>query len=231
MDLDEQLGIYASVPRGYYEWMLDALRPDLRGPVLEIGSGPGIVTALLLDRGFEVVGTDVDSAAVDRLRGLFATRTGFSPVVADAESDALLETPGGPFHTVLCLNVLEHLADDIGALRRFSRLLAPGGAVAVVVPALPALFGPMDARFGHRRRYTREGLKRALGAAGLRARVRYWNLAGVPGWWWRFRLLRRRDFGRLDNRLFELVLPALRAIEGRFEVPLGLSLVAVGRPG
>ena len=61
----------------------------------------------------------------------------------------------GPFDAIVCFNVLEHIADDEGTLRRFRELLAPGGALLPLVPAHPALYGTLDRAFGHERRYAK----------------------------------------------------------------------------
>ena len=52
----------------------------------------------------------------------------------------------------------------------------------------------MDALVGHRRRYSRAALAAVLDRAGFQGAPRYFNLAGVPGWWLGFVLLGRRSF-------------------------------------
>ena len=69
------------------------------------------------------------------------------------------------FDTVFCVNVLEHIEDDVAALATFKRVVQPGGHVLVWVPAVPAAYGPLDAELGHHRRYT----KRVAGT-GVHAR-------------------------------------------------------------
>ena len=54
MDLDNFIKVYESVPTAYYEWMFDKFSAFLQGPVLEAGSGPGIITRLLLDKGLRL---------------------------------------------------------------------------------------------------------------------------------------------------------------------------------
>ncbi len=62
--------------------------------------------------------------------------------------------------TILYIDVLEHIADDAGELKRAGQRLEPGGHVVVLSPAYQALYSPFDAAIGHHRRYTRAGLKR-----------------------------------------------------------------------
>ncbi|HTD26018.1 MAG TPA: methyltransferase domain-containing protein, partial [Candidatus Elarobacter sp.] len=133
------------------------------------------------------------------------------------------------FDTVVCANVLEHVADDAASLRAMRALLAPGGRVVLIVPALHALYGTIDAAIGHHRRYTREEIDAKLHAAGLEVEhVSYFNLLGMVGWWLNARVLKRRSVPGLQARLNDRLVPLLR-LERRLKPPIGMSLLAVGR--
>jgi SAM-dependent methyltransferase len=110
--------------------------------------------------GFEVTSVDASPAALDVLRGRLR-----GDVVA-ASLDAL-PFPDDHFDGVVLGEVLEHVHDDRAALAELARVLQPGAPLALSVPANPALFGPSDEWAGHVRRYTREALLEACGAAGL----------------------------------------------------------------
>ena len=60
--------------------------------------------------------------------------------------------------SVVCLNVLEHIADDRAALGAMSEIVVPGGVIVLLVPAFDALYGPIDRNLGHYRRYRRRSL-------------------------------------------------------------------------
>lgn len=70
------------------------------------------------------------------------------------------EEIGDGFDAILYSDVLEHIEDSIGEIRRASKMLKPGGRLIIVVPAYPALFSEFDAAIGHYRRYTRKMLRR-----------------------------------------------------------------------
>ncbi len=55
---------------------------------------------------------------------------------------------------MVCLNVIEHVDDDVGALRNIRSVLAAGGRAIVLVPSGPWNFGTLDEVLGHKRRYT-----------------------------------------------------------------------------
>ena len=137
----------------------------------------------------------------------------------------------GSFDTVTCARLLEHLRDDEAALRAMRAVLAPGGRVVLIVPALPALYGTIDRAIGQHRRYTRTELVRKLRGAGLAVEhVSYFNVLGVAGWFLNARILGRRTVPGLQARLNDRLVPLLR-LERRLSPPIGMSLLAVGRAG
>jgi hypothetical protein len=107
-------------------------------------------------------------------------------------------------------------------------VVEPGGTLAILVPAHPALFGQYDQMEGHFRRYSRTGLKALLSRSGLDVvRLNRFNMAGAAGWWFQYRLLRQRIHGQGHFKVLQAALPLLRAVEARVKPPIGLSLIAV----
>jgi SAM-dependent methyltransferase len=87
----------------------------------------------------------------------------------------------GRFDVVTCLDVLEHLDDDVDGLRTIGSLLVPGGQAVVTVPAYAWLWSGEDEISAHRRRYTRDALLTACRAAGLEVLyASYFNLTLLP---------------------------------------------------
>ena len=135
------------------------------------------------------------------------------------------------FDTVFCVNVLEHIEDDVAALRTFDRTIVPGGHVLVWVPAVPSAYGPLDAELGHHRRYTRAALVRAFTQAGLDVvSVRYSNPIGLLGWYYNAHVGKSRTHSPSQVKLFEtLIAPWALPLERLVPPPIGLSLAIVGR--
>ena len=79
----------------------------------------------------------------------------------------IADLPAGAFDLVYSLNVLEHIRQDVEALREIRRVLAPGGTVLLYVPAFARLYSAMDAKVGHYRRYRYRGLADRVQRAGL----------------------------------------------------------------
>jgi SAM-dependent methyltransferase len=136
---------------------------------------------------------------------------------------------GRGIDTILCFNVLEHVEDDRGALRRLHAALAPGGRLLLLVPAHQRLYGAIDRAIDHYRRYDAAGLAATLEEAGFRVEhTQYFNRLGVLGWYLNSVLLRRTKVPGLQLRLQNVLVPFLRA-EAALPLPFGLSLIAVAR--
>lgn len=148
--------------RGRRELVVSVLRSRLPdgARVVDVGCGTGFVLERLLDH-FDASGLEPDASVRSR-----AAEPARSRVRAGSTDDLRAVEPGS-FDAVLLLDVLEHLDDDVGALRAVRTLLRPGGFVLATVPAMPWLWSSHDVRNEHRRRYTRPGLARVLREAGL----------------------------------------------------------------
>ena len=206
--------------------MFDRIRPWVGDRVLEIGSGIGTLSAFLVDRA-RLVLTDTRAEYLDRLRQRFATRPNVSVarLYLPNEHGAVAEQR---FDTVICLNVLEHVDDDLGSLAAIRKLLEPGGRLVLLVPALPALYGTIDQALGHHRRYTRAAITSKFEGTGFRvAHIEYFNLAGVPGWWLAGRVFRRSMIPAGSLKLYDALVPLFR-LERLLPWRVGQSLIAIG---
>lgn len=177
----------------YHEWVYRSFRQHLRGRILEVGTGYGIYTQRLLRHG-NVVASDIDPECLLPIRHQVSAAK-LHCMKLDLNRDADFELlQQNPCDTVVCLNVLEHIKDDAGAVRRMASALRRGGRMVVFVPAMTALFGTLDDLAGHYRRYTRKGLIRLLQDAGLViVQSRYQNSVGAIGWWWNGRVRKEVD--------------------------------------
>ena len=147
------------------------------------------------------------------------------------------------FDLVTAFDVIEHIDDDVAALRALRAATRPGGTVVVTVPALCVLWSEHDVVNRHRRRYTKRQLRSALAAADLGVEhLSYFNtllfpavlLVRLVG-----RLLPRRRPPRSDlelevpgstiNRVLTRVFGAEATVVATVGLPIGVSLVAVAR--
>jgi 2-polyprenyl-3-methyl-5-hydroxy-6-metoxy-1,4-benzoquinol methylase len=217
--------------RRYSGHVFDLFRPHIGRRVLEVGCGIGTMSTKLLEVADEVVALEPNLNCAVRAREVLGTHPRFSLRVAHLEECDRTELAGHRFDTVFCVNVLEHIADDAGALRTFADVLAPGGKVLIFVPAVQAAYGPLDAELGHFRRYSKPTLAAAFAGGGLDLlTLRYTNPIGLAGWMYNARISRSTAHSVTQVKLYEaLVAPWALPLERLIPPPIGLSLVAVGR--
>ena len=212
----------------YNAFLFETIQPAIGQRVLEVGSGTGTMTQFLRNRD-RVLATDVEPAYVDLLRRRFDNTANIEVDRFDLGEGAPPSVTRQRYDTIICLNVLEHVADDRHAVVRLRELLEPGGRVIILVPAHRSLFGAMDEAVGHHRRYSRGELAKLLADAGLAVESEtYVNAASTPGWFVNGRLLRRRSVPGLQARLANMLVPLYR-LERKLNLPFGLSVIAVGR--
>ncbi len=215
----------ASAP-AYNRWMYDRLCRWIGANVLEVGSGIGNMSQFFVDRD-TVVLTDTE----DYYRKHLHTRFGQKPNVTIREM-VLPEVPdelrAGEFDTVVCLNVLEHIEQDVDSLRALHELLIPGGLLVLLVPALPSIYGTLDTALGHFRRYTPALLRSRYSEVGLKMHhLEYFNTPGIAGWWFTGKILKREIIPTGALGLYDMLVPLFR-LERFLPVRVGQSLIAIG---
>lgn len=217
--------------RHYLEWQMSRFLPHLGRRILEIGCGVGGIIDLLPKKEL-ILGVDIDEEvltyAAERHRSREECRferLDFSALKEDQERLSALR-----FDTIVCINLLEHIEDDVSALETMRSILASGGVLALLVPAHPALYGEYDKTDGHFRRYTKRGLREKLRRSGFTpAHLRHFNAVGAVGWWVKYKVLRSTIHGSTDFRLMNALLPVLDPLERLIPPPIGLSLTTVAK--
>ncbi len=211
---------------------LGALSIPPAARVLEIGAGTGGNLQMLSSFG-KVCAVETSGVAREiarkRFRGACEILAGSLPDHMPFASDR--------FDIICMFDVLEHIENDVGALRKVRTLMSDGGRVILTVPAYPWLWSYHDEHLDHFRRYTKKVLTRTATDAGLRiTRLTHFNgiLFPVVA---SIRLLGHLQikFNNQEDRVPPaLINYALTAIFGLeryllrvITIPFGLSLLAV----
>jgi glycosyltransferase involved in cell wall biosynthesis len=209
----------------FYRWMADTLRPYLGQRVLEVGAGIGNLAVHLIPRE-SYWATDTNPLYLNTLRHLCATQPYLHTRLTDvAAADSFPE--GQQFDTVVCRYALEHLPDELLALRNIHGVLQDHGRAIILVPQGPKLFGALDQALRHRRRYTRAQLADLGRRAGFQVlAIVPINRVSSPFWLWDGKVLKSKNLGQGRIKLFDALVPVLRRLDRWLPFP-PLSLICV----
>jgi SAM-dependent methyltransferase len=147
-------------------------------------------------------------------------------------SGSVLEMPfpDDSFDLAVSLDVIEHLEDDLSALRELRRTVAPGGALLVTVPAYQWLWSGHDEINHHHRRYTRRSLQRVAERAGWhQVRTTYFNSLLLPVAIV-LRVLDRVNRAKTTESSLDLWIPPA-PVNWLLERPLALEAALISRGG
>ena len=214
----------------YHRDILRVFSPYLGDRILEVGAGSGNISQLILDRQpshlYALEPSDgMCEILRERLRGsLNATvHHSFLSDFMEAENAAGADS-------VVSVNVLEHVRDDVEELARMRAALRPGGYLCLWVPALPALHSRFDRSLGHFRRYRKRELLQKLEQAGfVPVRLAYRDIVGMLAWFVVCRVLRQELSPGKVSMYDRFVMPVTGACGRWLNPPLGKNLMAVAR--
>lgn len=225
--------------RKLFARFIERLSIDRGSPVLDVGTSTGTNLRLLQDLGFaDVTGLDFSEEAIR-----FCAEKGFANV---RRGDVTaMPFADGSFSLVLATDVIEHVDDDLGALREMARVLRPGHSAVITVPAFPSLWGFQDEVAQHKRRYRMDRLVALVRAAGLEPRERfYFNYLLFAPIWLARRLMRfwkhshrseSEMTGPVANQVLSLVFGLDILTAPRVSPPFGVSILVLAhkpaRPG
>jgi SAM-dependent methyltransferase len=212
-------------------WMAETIQPFIGKRVLETGAGIGNLTRILCPRRERYIAGDIDAEYLARLRARFQHRPNMEVRHCDLANPVDFEVLTGAVDSVVCLNVLEHVEDEMQALRNIYAALQPGGRAIVLVPQGQEIFGSLDTALGHYRRYSREDLQRKLEQTGFRVeRMLDFNRVSRPAWYVTGRLLKRKTISRFQLRVFDSLVWLWRRIDRLLPWP-ATSIIAIAVKG
>lgn len=196
------------------------------GKILDVGCGSGKIMIELQRRGWQTHGVDT-ILTQGRQRGLTLKKV-------NLQSDRL-PFPANYFKAIICLDTLEHIANDRRLAGEVARVTQPGGIIIISVPAYQWLFSYWDKMLGHFRRYNRRRLLWAVPLKRLRPRLisYYFGYLLLPTILVR---LIKSIINRKQQSDFQIS-PQLPLVDWlgkleriwlrRYTIPFGLSLVGV----
>jgi len=218
----------------FNNWMYSEIKPYINGNILEVGSGLGTFSRKII-KDFPanaVFLSDVNEEYLRRLRQSFTISNNTQVVKLDLNNpgDFAALSPN-QFDTIICLNVLEHIADDIFALQEIKKLLKSNGRLILLVPCHKWLYNELDKAVLHYRRYHKRELTQKIVQAGfLVERLWYFNFFSIFGWFVNGTIFKKAKLSRHAFTIFNAAVPILRLIEKYILArSVGMSLIAIAK--
>jgi SAM-dependent methyltransferase len=216
----------------YHKWLLDEFRPYIGKNIVEVGAGKGSFSEMLLATQPDTLSLVEPSEMFDDLSRIISSNDNgprvdlFHSIFEVAKP--ILTSTAKP-DTIIYVNVLEHIEDDLRELGLIRDSLTDGGRCLIFVPAMTALFSEFDRDLGHFRRYRKGELEKKVRDAGFKIlRSRYFDLAGVAPWFVKYRILRSRTLGGGTVSLYDnLLVPIMRRVESVVAPPIGKNILLV----
>ena len=147
--------------RNWKAYLRDILRLYVIGHVAEIGAGIGATTEVLADNPLVKSWLCVEPDARQVAKIELQVAEGKLPNFVTARTASINDISSKPtFDSIVYVDVLEHIEDDVSELNEAAKRLVPGGKLVVLGPAWQFLFSEFDKSVGHYRRYTLSSLRK-----------------------------------------------------------------------
>lgn len=212
----------------FNQWMADTVSPYLGDEVLELGAGIGNLARHLARGRRRYIATDIDLEHLARLNARMQHRPNVVTAVCDLSKPSDFQPWRDTLDSVVCLNVLEHVEDDMAGLKNLYSCLRRGGRAIVLVPQGAGVYGTLDQVLGHYRRYSKVELEKKMSNAGFRVEaILEFNRMTYPGWYVNGRLLRRKHFSRFQLKFFDRMVWLWRRLDSVLPWP-PTSIIGIG---
>jgi SAM-dependent methyltransferase len=213
----------------YLTWLAYKLRPHMGDAVLEVGAGIGNLAGRLMGRRLLYVAGEEDPLHLHALSNRFLRTPNVVVQRINPEAPEDLAGMKNCFNTVLCINMLEYVDNPSTVVSLLRTTLKPDGSLLILVPQGRGLFGSLDQRLGHKRRYSIVGARTLLESCGLVVEKVYdFNKAGAPPWWVYSKVLGAKSINKPVLKTFDKTVWLWRRID--WLLPWhGLSLIVVAR--
>lgn len=212
----------------YHDWIWGRVKSFCGDRILEIGAGLGIFTRKIQEGRKLVIASDVDRGFLSLLKNhSFGDNVKILEFNAESGNGDLFEQDH--LDTILCINVLEHIEDDMKALNNFFKILEPSGRLILFVPAFPKAYGTIDRLDGHFRRYSKKDLTDKLERAEFKIKkMQYFNSVGLVGWFLVNRIFKSKGNSGWSVKFYDrFIVPILAFVEARLTIPFGQSLLVI----
>lgn len=209
-------------------WVYKKLKPYLGKRILEAGCGNGNLTYYLQDREL-IIALDNDDKMLNEFKVRFSRNHNLRVVKCDLEDPAVEGLVKYNIDTIICINTLEHLQNDLATLNNFNTILKEGNLI-LLVPTFQVLYSTLDKAAGHYRRYNLKAITDKVEKCNfIVTKKMYSNFFGILGWFLNGKILKKERLSRRLLWLFNFLMPILAIVEKWIGPPIGLSLTLICR--
>ena len=212
--------------KNFNRWLAETISPYIGQEVLEIGAGLGNITKTILPRISYYV-SDINSYYLKMIESIKPNNPGLEIKFLDLNYVDENMYKSKKFDSIICMNVIEHLDDDVGAIKNISKMLSDNGRAIVLVPKGMWLSGSQDEVLGHKRRYSEKMIHKIAKTANLRVETFIsFNKISILPWYVNGKILRKKTFSRFQIFMLDIFIPFIKKIDKFLPWP-SLSIIAI----
>ena len=217
----------------FNRWMYDQIKEHLKGEILEIGSGIGNISKLVIESNHFITLSDYSKEYCNILKETFSANKNVRNVIQidllHPDFEKKFSSYKARFDSIFLLNVIEHIEDDELSIRNCKYLLKPGGHLILLAPAYSWLFGTFDKQLGHFRRYTIKTLSDLLQKLNFDILSgSYFNITGIAGWFLFGKVFKSKMLSKGEMSAFNSIVPFAKLIDKIIAKKAGLSIIITG---
>jgi 2-polyprenyl-3-methyl-5-hydroxy-6-metoxy-1,4-benzoquinol methylase len=214
--------------KNFTKWVSQETFSELKGDILEIGSGLGTYSQQIINNfpNSKITLTDISPKYVKNLENTFSSKL-IDVFKLDLNNKNDFKKIGyEKFDSIIAINVLEHVKDDLFALSELNKMLKKDGVLIILVPANKFLYNVIDKNIGHWRRYSKKELITKIKKSNFNIKNSYsFNMLGMLGWYLNGNIFKKTEINKNASSLFDKTVPIMKVIEQILRKPIGLSII------
>ena len=214
-----------SSAHNYHTWIYELIENYLGDRIAEIGSGVGNFTKFLLRNEKAIIN------AFEPCYEMHARNVEFNNnrvTCINKNFEHFASSHSNFYDSVVFINVLEHIEDDLNALKKSYEIISKNGHIVIFVPALQFLYSDFDHSIGHFKRYYMNELKSLVQQSGFKViRCNYFDSVGIIPWFIFMKCMRFSLNHKNALSYDKFVVPWLKIIENILPPPLGKNLLLI----
>lgn len=175
--LSQELEIFENAIR-WKKYFSSFFSPYVKGDVLEVGAGIGTSAIYLINKSVDTytcMEPDNKQAALISEK----IKAGILPGNCNVINGILNGDIENKYNSIIYIDVLEHIEDDISELKKATAALKSGGSICILVPANPNDFSSFDKEIGHFRRYDKKMLQKIIPSNLEVIECKYFDICGA----------------------------------------------------